>query len=354
MIMMKTAAASTVLFPKRRMRTLSQLLTSSQQVANTLNWNHHSTNRLLLAIRLNGPNQLDLAVTSHPSCWSSPTDHHHQHGQTRTTTSSMTMPLDQGKTYLQDLLNNNNTTTTKRCNDTTTMNNIQGLIVGWPRQPDGGWLGYQCGKVLHFLDSIETSARPAICLFDGNNNNTNTNTNIAAGTTTTNKEAGVRNNKNVNTNNGDDMWGRNPIYGRITSSARAKRPHIASQEQYYPSSSSSPSSMTPTCRAADLADQFCRLHWPEYYQPEQQEQQEHRVDDDAAHHHVATTTTATTTTTDLWAAPRPSTFRGSLLPRSSVPMMPQHSSWMSTADQHHHQQHASATGMHHRRSLASA
>jgi hypothetical protein len=348
MIMMKTAAASTVLFPKRRMRTLSQLLTSSQQVANTLNWNHHSANRLLLAIRLNGPNQLDLAVTSHPSCWSSPTDHHYQHGQTRTTTSSMTMPLDQGKTYLQDLLNNNNTTTTKRCNDTTTMNNIQGLIVGWPRQPDGGWLGYQCGKVLHFLDSIETSARPAICLFDGNNNNTNTNTNIAAGTTTTNKEAGVRNNKNVNTNNGDDMWGRNPIYGRITSSARSKRPHIASQEQYYPAAPTTTSGRA----ASDLADQFCRLHWPEYYEKQQEQQQQHNDHDDEAaaqhHHHVATATT-----TDLWAAPRTSTFRGSLLPRSSsLPMMMPHSnSWMSTADQHH----ASATGMHqNRRSLASA
>jgi hypothetical protein len=331
-MMMKTA----IFFPKRTTtrttRTLSQLLTSGRQVANTLNWNHHSANRLLLAICWNGSkdhDQLDLAVTSHPSCNNS-SSARTGHG---TTISSMTIPLDQGKTYLQDLLNNN-TMTTKCHNDDTSTMNIQGLIVGWPRQPDG-WLGYQCGKVLHLLDSIETFARPAVCLFDGTT------------TTTTKEGGGVNGVNNGNHHNGDDVWGRNPIYGRITPLARAKRPHIASQEQYYP--------ITPitTCRAADLADQFCRMHWPEYYQKQEHQHNEQGVDDDdeaAQHQHVS----AATTTTDLWAAPRNSTFRGSLLPRS-VPMMmmmpPQHSSWMSTSD--HQQQHA--TGMHHhRRSLASA
>jgi hypothetical protein len=331
MIMMK----SSIFFPKRTTttrttRTLSQLLTSGRQVANTLNWNHHSANRLLLAICWNGTSKnheqfLDLAVTSHPSCWSTSSSRTgHQHG---TTISSMTIPLDQGKTYLQDLLNNNTMTTKCHNNDDTSTVNIQGLIVGWPRQPDG-WLGYQCGKVLHLLDSIETFARPAVCLFDGS----------TTGATT--KEGG--NNVNVNHNNGDDVWGRNPIYSRITPLARAKRPHIASQEQYYPTPT------TTTCRAADLADQFCRMHWPEYYQQQEHQHNDDEGDDEAAQHQ-----TTTTTTTDLWAAPRTTIFRGSLLPRSSAPMimMPQHSSWMSTSD---HQQQL-ATGMHHhRRSLASA
>jgi hypothetical protein len=223
---------------------------------------------------------------------------------------NVTVPLEQGKKYLQDLLQNNNNTNTKRNNNSSNNNvNIQGLIIGWPRQPDG-WLGYQCGRVFyHLLDAIETTARPAVCLFDDHHGTT-----VLA----------------------DDAWGRNPVYSRITAAAVERRPHVASREQYYTTTTTS-SSSTPLRGggAVELAEQFCRAHWPEYYQQQHEEEQDEEQEP------------FNNSNLDMWAAT--SSFHGSLLPRSAPMMnnkMQQQHSWMAlSSDQ--------AAGMHHR-SLASA
>jgi hypothetical protein len=234
---------------------------------------------------------------------------------------NVTVPLEQGKKYLQDLLQNNNNTNTKRNNNGSNNNvNIQGLIIGWPRQPDG-WLGYQCGRVFyHLLDAVETTARPAVCLFDDHHHHGANTTTVLA----------------------DDAWGRNPVYSRITAAAKERRSHVASREQYYTTTTTTDSSTT-TLRggggAVDLAELFCREHWPEYYQ--QQELEEEGQEEPFNNGNL-----------DMWAAT--SSFHGSLLPRSAPTMtnkmQQQQHSWMALSSDHHH---PAAASIRHR-SLASA
>ena len=108
---------------------------------------------------------------------------------------------------------------------------VCGVVVAWPLQRDGR-MGAPCGKVLHALDSLVehsaflTNNRP-FCLWDGGH----VQPELA------------------------DSWGRCSSYGNDYT--LNQKQHVASQEHYVPATN---------MVASDIWNDFCRTHWPEFYQ----------------------------------------------------------------------------------------
>jgi hypothetical protein len=119
--------------------------------------------------------------------------------------------------------------------------NVCGLVISWPVQKEG-WCGAPCGRVLHTLDQITAQSnniinpsRPA-CLWDGKHNEST-----------------------------EDSWGRMAVYSHTTE----KTVHVASEEQYQDHGT----------LAADVWNDFCRVHWPELYPTRQTTQTCHECEE---------------------------------------------------------------------------
>jgi RNase H-fold protein (predicted Holliday junction resolvase) len=188
---------------------LMSVLTTPSKIASSLDWRKISGSVLSLDIH---KDRIGLALASHPS-----------YGEEACTFDAIKLPkkgrmTEECKARLAEIVKDN-----KVC----------GVVVSWPLQQDTGKMGAACGRVLYTLEqllndsSIITPSRP-LCLWDGVHS----------------------------THEKEDEWGRCSAYSRTSD----KEVHRASEEQY---------NQDENVVAAQVWDDFCRVHWPAMYEQEE-------------------------------------------------------------------------------------
>jgi hypothetical protein len=227
-------------------KSLSNFLTSPCKIAHALDWRKASGGSILsMSI---GRESIDLAVAQHPE--------ESEDGPR----SLPSVPVDFEFANRKKILSANVAGEIGRIASDF---QVCGTIVSWPVQQEG-WAGAPCGRVLFTLEQLASAKTGAInnvrkvCLWNDSH-----------------KSLRV------------DEWGRNPSYAHGTS----KSIHFASREQYLCSETD----------AADVWNDFRRVHWPECnnseYFDKQQEMQPspkslspgaaaslHSVTDNGLHH----------------------------------------------------------------------
>jgi RNase H-fold protein (predicted Holliday junction resolvase) len=194
-------------------KALSKFLTSPNSLAQSLDWKAASGSVLSLTI---GRSSIGLAVAGHPQFDEVPQ-------------SLPSIPIK------SEFVDNKNVICPAVAEELASIIKdwkVCGLVVNWPVQQEG-WCGAPCGRVLYTLDQLLASSKSKIvnasrkiCLWQQVDSMTDQ---IA-----------------------DDEWGRNPVYCETSD----KKIHYASEEQYE----------GPSTVAADVWNDFCRVHWPELYQ----------------------------------------------------------------------------------------
>jgi len=189
-------------------RSITRFLTSSSKVAQAIDWRKASGSVMSLSVC---KDRIELAVASHPS-FQDPIQ---------------PLPSIPLKLEVQDNQKVLSSDVVEELADLVQDFNVCGMVVTWPVQKEG-WCGAPCGRVLFALDQITTQAenmlsnRP-VCLWD-----------------------------EQHYQNAEDEWGRSAIYSHTSD----KTVHVASEEQY----------QDHRCVAADIWNDFCKVHWPELYQ----------------------------------------------------------------------------------------
>lgn len=195
-----------------------KVLTAPSNIASKLDWRRGSGSVLALDIHRD---RIGISVSAHPS------------NREETCTLDPLQLLRRGKldeTGLEELASIVNAY--KVC----------GVIVSWPLQQDTGKMGAACGRVLHTLEALLDDANNVItpnrplCLWDGVHPKTEQ----------------------------EDEWGRCSSYSRTSD----KQVHVASQEQYY---------QDENVVAAQVWEDFCRVHWPDLYREERVQQIEEQA-----------------------------------------------------------------------------
>ncbi|GAX23546.1 hypothetical protein FisN_14Hh277 [Fistulifera solaris] len=186
------------------MSSITHLLKSPKRIAQALDWHKASGSVLNVTIR---KQQMDLTVASHPSLGESPEaipSIRLEHKLVNNRKRLRSQVLDELSSVVQEF-------------------RVCGLVVNWPIQKDG-WCGASCGRVLHTLGELQSSAviaQKPICLWGGHNKRFT-----------------------------EDQWGRSAVYCRENPN---KSIHVASKEQY-------------DCDDAVLKQQswveFCSVNWP--------------------------------------------------------------------------------------------
>jgi RNase H-fold protein (predicted Holliday junction resolvase) len=191
-------------------RSIDNFLTASNKVAHALDWRKVSGSILNISIK---KNKIGLAVASHP-CFEDPIQQ------------LPSIPLEtetvQNRKFLKSFV-------VDELSNVVQDFQVCGMVVSWPVETEGR-CGSQCGRVLHTLDQLTaqsetlvSSSRP-ICLWDPEHNVLYP----------------------------EDEWGRAAAYSK----ASARTFHKASKEPY--------EDHTPA--ALDVWNDFCRSHWPEFYE----------------------------------------------------------------------------------------
>eukprot|EP00980_Cylindrotheca_fusiformis_P013107 scaffold3292_cov120-Cylindrotheca_fusiformis.AAC.2 len=226
---------------------LQRMITSPSKVASALDWKMaNGASILSMAIQ---PGRIGLAVASHPSL---------QQQQQIKTLEAITMLSPR---HNQGIATGGNSSTpqeaVKRLQEIVKTHNICGVVVSWPMQQDTGKMGYSCGLTLHTLEQLLLLATadasnpaakniPLLCLWDSAHT----------------PEPTV------------DSWGRSADYARTS----AKTVHLASEEQYYVSSTASTSTSSPSNDpnkvAMGVMDDFLKVNWPTIYQQKQAQQKQ--------------------------------------------------------------------------------
>lgn len=199
-------------------KTIMNVLTTPSKIASKLDWRRAGGSVLSLDIH---HDQIGLAVASHPL-----------YGETSSTLRPIPLARkgrvsEQCRQTLSDIVKEH-----KVC----------GVVVSWPLQQDSGKMGAACGRVLYTLENILQDAniitpnRP-FCLWEGNVN------------------------KTAYKNEPEDVFGRSAAYSRIPPSD--KQFHKASQEQYI---------RHEGVVAAQVWDDFFRVHWPELHRQQYRQQ----------------------------------------------------------------------------------
>jgi len=140
------------------------------------------------------------------------------------------------------------------------MENIGGVIVGWPIQRDTGKWGGPCGRVLYTLEALIEQHPGTISLHrplsfwarmtpTNHNDDGSDGHHVATGSTS------------IHPHSEEDKWGRCPSYGRRT--PPPMHIHRASKEQY---------AFDESLTAKDLWQNFFQFHWPELHRRRQQQQ----------------------------------------------------------------------------------
>jgi RNase H-fold protein (predicted Holliday junction resolvase) len=195
-------------------KTIMKVLATPSKIASNLDWRKVSGSVLALDIH---QDRIGLALAPHPS-----------YGEGTSTFEPIKLARkgrvsEECKQALSDIVKDH-----KVC----------GVVVAWPLQGDTGKMGAACGRVLHTLENlledsnIITPNRP-FCLWDGNHSK----------------------------GDSEDSFGRNVAYSRTPSSE--KQIHKASEEQYF---------QDEGVVAAQVWDDFFRVHWPDLHRGQQRKQ----------------------------------------------------------------------------------
>lgn len=181
------------------------LETPSKKIASALDWKKVS-GASVLSLDIH-KDRIGLALAAHPS-----------HGTEACTFEPIRLPK-KGKRMTSECK--------ARLADIVREHKVCGVVVSWPLQRDTGKMGASCGRVLHTLEhllddtnNIITPSRP-MCLWNG----------------VPSEHAK------------EDEFGRCATYARTSDKAI----HVASEEQY---------NQDENVVAAQVWDDFCRVHWP--------------------------------------------------------------------------------------------
>lgn len=194
-------------------KAIMNVLTTPSKIASSLDWRKVSGSVLSLDIH---PDRIGLALASHPS-------------------------FGEGSSTLEPIRLARKGRVTEECKDTLAKivkdNKVCGVVVSWPLQVDTHRMGAACGRVLYTLEkiledsNIFTPSRP-LCLWNDNQ---------------------------YHTDEQPDAFGRLAVYSKTPPSD--KHIHKASEEQYC---------QDENIVAANVWDDFVRVHWPEVHSQKQQ------------------------------------------------------------------------------------
>jgi RNase H-fold protein (predicted Holliday junction resolvase) len=195
---------------------IMKVLTTPSKIASSLDWKKVSGSVLSLDIH---SDRIGLALASHPS-------------------------FGEGSSTLEPIKLARKGRVTEECKETLASivkdHKVCGVVVSWPLQEDTRRMGAACGRVLYTMEhiledsNIITPSRP-FCLWNDY--------------------------RSQEEEEKPDAFGRSAVYSRIPSGD--KHIHKASEEQY---------SQDENVLAADVWDDFVRVHWPDEYRQQQRQQ----------------------------------------------------------------------------------
>jgi RNase H-fold protein (predicted Holliday junction resolvase) len=195
---------------------IMKVITTPSKIASSLDWRKVSGSVLSLDIH---PDRIGLALASHPS-------------------------YGEGSSTLEPIKLARKGRVTEECKEILASivkdHKVCGVVVSWPLQEDTRRMGAACGRVLYTLErilensNIITPSRP-FCLWNDH--------------------------QCQEKQEEPDVFGRSAVYSKIPSSD--KHIHKASEEQY---------SQDENVVAADVWDDFVRVHWPDVYRQQERQQ----------------------------------------------------------------------------------
>ncbi len=205
-------------------RKVTQLLKTPSHIAKQLDWKKVSGSVVCLDI---SRDSMGVAIASHPAL-----------GEPTQVLTPIALHRE-GRGKMQVL----SSEVISELSDIFKSHKVCGVIVSWPIQSETGRVGASCGRVLHTLDSLASDSssilspsRP-VCLWDGE--------------------------RNVPVES-EDEWGRCSSYAEPAPYVSGdERPYRASSEQY-------DKSKCHNSAAADVWNDFCKVHWPQLFRKEEQ------------------------------------------------------------------------------------
>jgi hypothetical protein len=132
--------------------------------------------------------------------------------------------------------------------------NVCGVLVSWPLQEGTGKMGAACGRVLHTLEDLLLKQQQLQTDSDSSSS--------SAPVITPTRPICFWNYNHVETESADE-WGRNSSYAVSEKCPSDSSVHLASKEQYY---------QDENVAAAQVWNDFSRVHWPALYEKNQKKQ----------------------------------------------------------------------------------
>jgi RNase H-fold protein (predicted Holliday junction resolvase) len=208
-------------------------------MASALDWQAHCGSSTILSLDIH-KDRIGMAVAYHPS-----------HGRHVSTLDSLPIAAHQrGKI---------DRSTLHKLRTVVETNKVCGVVVSWPLQPETGKMGAACGRVLHTLEDVlrKQHEEQQECSSSSDDDCSSSST---APIITPNRPLCFWNHCHLQKES-EDEWGRCASYAstRETAYFSGDRVHLASKEQYY---------QDENVRAAQVWNDFSRVHWPALHEQE--------------------------------------------------------------------------------------
>jgi hypothetical protein len=221
---MKTTAATAFVASSSRKLDLMKILTVPSKVASALDWRKLGTSSVLtLAVH---SDRIEAVTAHHPS----------DDGEKSRNNNVIFESLQLSKNG-RDIPE----FTKQRLKDIIKEQNVCGIVVSFPIQPDTGKLGYAAGRTLWMMERLLMQDQSS-----GSNNN-----NTTSPTLPLNRPICLWDSVHAE-QPPIDAWGRSPVYANTST----KLCHSASQEQYH---------QDEGITAARVWEDFMRTNWPDIY-----------------------------------------------------------------------------------------